>query len=64
MYNVPHKVLLPAWIFEQAKDRNELRSLVLEYMKRYPDYQMIKISGSFAICEREQAFLGGSYSYD
>lgn len=61
MYNVPHKVLLPAWIFEQAKDTNELRSLVLEYMKRYPDYQIIKISGSFAVCEREQPFLGGSY---
>ncbi|GLC88668.1 hypothetical protein [Lysinibacillus piscis] len=56
MNNVPHKVLLPRWIFEQAEgDRDEIKRLVLEYMKRYPNYRIIQVNGSFAVCER----LGG-----
>lgn len=55
--NVPHRVLLPLWIFEQSKgDENEIRRLVIQYMTRYPNYRLIKISGSFAVCEREEAF--------
>jgi len=48
------KVLLPAWIFEQAEgDKNEIRRLVTQYMnKSYPDYRIIKVQGGFAICER------------
>ncbi len=57
MNNVPHKVLLPAWIFEQAKDNDETRHLVLQYMTRYPNYRIIKVSGSFAVCERFEGFL-------
>lgn len=57
MNNVPHKVLLPAWIFRQAKDNDEIRRLVLQYMRRYPNYRVLKVSGSFAVCEREQGLL-------
>lgn len=57
MNNVPHKVLLPAWIFEQAKDKDEIRRLVQEYMTRYPHYRIIEVSGSFAICDRLDGFL-------
>ncbi|UKJ44316.1 hypothetical protein [Lysinibacillus sp. ACHW1.5] len=55
--NVPHKVLLPAWIFQQAKDNDEIRRLVLQYMTRYPNYRIVKVSGSFVVCEREQRLL-------
>lgn len=55
--NVPHKVLLPAWIFEQTKDNDEIKRLVLEYMQRYPNYRVLKVSGSLAVCERLDGFL-------
>lgn len=57
MNDVPSKVLLPAWIFQQAKDNDEIRRLVLQYMRRYPNYRVMKISGNFAVCEREQGLL-------
>lgn len=57
MNNVPHKVLLPAWIFERAKDNDEIRRLVLDYMQRYPNYRVLKVSGSLAICERQDGLL-------
>lgn len=57
MNDVPSKVLLPTWIFQQAKDNDEIRRLVLDYMRRYPNYRVLKVSGSFAVCEREQGLL-------
>jgi len=57
MNNVPSRVLLPAWIFQEAKDKDEIISLVLDYMRRYPNYRVMKVSGSFAVCEREQGLL-------
>lgn len=58
MNSVPTRVLLPAWIFEQAKgDNNEIKRLVQQYMTRYPNYRVVKVSGSFAVCEREQRLL-------
>lgn len=54
MYNNT-KVLLPAWIFERAgDDKQELKRLIVEYMKRYPYYRILKVTGRFAICERER----------
>lgn len=54
---VPHKVLLPHWIFEQAQgNTDEIKRLVREYMRRYPNYRVIKVSGSFAVCERMDGF--------
>lgn len=58
MNNVPHKVLLPAWIFQQAGGNNdEIKRLVLQYMQRYPNYRVTKVSGSLAICERQDGLL-------
>ncbi len=46
------KVCLPAWIFEQAQgDKDEIKRLVLEYMKRYEGYRVIKVRNRLAICE-------------
>ena len=58
MNNVPHRVLLPAWIFQQARGNNdEIKRLVLDYMTRYPNYRVLKVSGSFAVCERHDGLL-------
>lgn len=43
---------MPAWIFEQAKDKEHLKQLVLEYMQRYPDYVVKSVKKKFAVCER------------
>ena len=51
--NVPHKVLLPSWIWEEAKDKEHLKQLILQYMTRYPDYSIKKVKGRFAICVRK-----------
>lgn len=45
-------VLLPAWIWEEAKDKQHLKKLVLEYMQRYPEYTVKKVKDRFAVCER------------
>ena len=54
MYSNTTKVVLPEWIFEQTKDKNELKRLIVDYMKRYPGYKILKVKGGFAICEVER----------
>ncbi len=49
MHNI--KVLLPAALFEQAQDKQELKQLIVEYMKRYPDYRIVRVKNGFAECE-------------
>ncbi|MCM3324267.1 MULTISPECIES: hypothetical protein [Cytobacillus] len=44
-------VVLPAWIFEQAQDKEQLKMLVLNYMRKYPDYTVKRITKRFAVCE-------------
>jgi len=45
-------VVLPAWIFEQAQDKERLKEFVLEYVKkRYPGYVVKKVKNRFAVCE-------------
>lgn len=45
-------VVLPAWIFEQAQDKEHLKQLVLKYMRKgYPTYQVKRIKNGFAVCE-------------
>lgn len=44
-------VLLPAWVFEQAQDKNQQRQLIKQYMKRYPGYTILEVKGRFAICD-------------
>lgn len=48
----PHKVLLPAWIWEEAQDKEHFKQLVLDYMQRYPDYTVKSVKDGFAVCER------------
>ncbi|MED2940683.1 hypothetical protein [Cytobacillus horneckiae] len=46
-------VVLPAWIFEQAKDKEELKRLVVAFIKpRYEGYTIKKITKDFAVCDR------------
>lgn len=47
-----HKVLLPEWIWEDAQDKDHFKQLVLDYMKRYPNYAVKSVKDRFAICER------------
>lgn len=44
-------VRLPEWIFEQAQDKEEIKSRVLNYMRRYPGYTVLKVKGRYAVCE-------------
>lgn len=51
---VPSHVVLPEWIWEQAKDKGDLQRLILEYIgKYYPNYQVKKVSNGMAICYRK-----------
>lgn len=52
-FNFRTNVVLPDWIFEQARDTEHLKQLVLEYMKRYPDYVVKSVKDRMAICERK-----------
>jgi len=44
-------VRLPEWIWEQAQDKEELKQLIVNYMKRYPNYTILKVKGKFAVCQ-------------
>jgi hypothetical protein len=46
-------VLLPAWIWEKARDKEHLKMLVLEYMRRYPDYKVKGVKNRIC-CLREK----------
>lgn len=48
-----HKVLLPAWIWEEAQNEVHFKKLVLDYMRRYPEYSIKSVKGKFAICTRK-----------
>jgi hypothetical protein len=41
------KVLLPRWIWEEAKDIEHFKQLVLTYMQRYPEYIVRSVKGRF-----------------
>lgn len=47
-------VLLPEWIWEKATSKEHLKKLVLDYMRRYPDYIVKSVKGRFAVCERRE----------
>ncbi|SEQ22715.1 hypothetical protein SAMN05216232_1959 [Virgibacillus subterraneus] len=53
-----HNVLLPKWIFEKSNNEKEVQALVLDYMQRYPEYNLISINNGFAICESIQQKRG------
>ena len=47
-------VLLPRWIWEEARDKQQFKQFVLQYIrKNYPHYKVIKINGHFAVCVRK-----------
>jgi hypothetical protein len=50
--NAPYNVLLPVWIFEQAKDREQFKQLLADYMKHYPNYIVRAVKDGMAVCER------------
>lgn len=45
-------VVLPAWVWEEAKDKDHLKKLVLQYMRRYPNYVVKSVKDRMAVCER------------
>jgi hypothetical protein len=47
-----HKVLLPEWIWKEAKDKEHIKRLVLQYMLRYPNYKVKSVKDGFAVCIR------------
>jgi len=49
----PTKVLLPEWIWEEAQNEVHFKKLVLDYMRRYPEYSIKSVKGQFAICARK-----------
>ncbi|WP_248892260.1 hypothetical protein [Bacillus methanolicus] len=51
--DVPYKVLLPEWIWKEAKTKEEVKRLVLQYMQRYPYYAVKKVKDGFAVCVRK-----------
>jgi hypothetical protein len=52
--DVPHKVLLPKWIWEEAQSNEHFKELVIKYIRKsYPEYSIKKVKGQFAICERK-----------
>lgn len=44
------RVILPVWIWKQAKDKAHFKELVAHYMRRYPNYKVIEIGKYYAIC--------------
>jgi len=50
---VPYKVLLPERLWREAKDKDHLKQLVLQYMQRYPKYVVKSVKNGFAVCDRK-----------
>lgn len=50
------RVLLPNSILEQEQqlDKHKFLSLVNEYLKLYPGYELLYIENRFAVCERTE----------
>lgn len=52
--NTRTKVLLPERILKEKSNWTEHNFLfmVRNYLTRYPNYQLIRVEGSFAVCDR------------
>jgi len=48
-----YKILLPKWIWEEAKDKEHFKQLVLQYMRRYPHYIVKSVKDGFVICVKK-----------
>jgi len=54
MNDVPTNIVLPVRLWEEAKDQEELKQLVVNYIKKnYPDYKVKSIKNGMAICYRK-----------
>jgi hypothetical protein len=49
-----YKVLLPARIWKEAKDKQQAKQLIMDYMRHYPHYRLAAVKDGFAICYRKQ----------
>lgn len=50
--NVQTTVVLPKWIWDEAKDKDHFKQLISQYMKRYPNYKIVKLGKYYAVCQR------------
>lgn len=50
--SVQTTVVLPKWIWDEAKDKDHFKQLINQYMKRYPNYKIMKLGKYYAICKR------------
>lgn len=48
------RVLLPSRMFEEARDKEDFKRMLAEYMRRYPNYIVKAIKDGFAVCERRE----------
>lgn len=46
------KVLLPKHLLNLQITHHEFRTEVIKYLERYPNYQLDRVEGEFAICLR------------
>lgn len=44
-------VVLPEWIWDQSKDKEEFKSNLKHYMRNYKGYRIIKVEKYYAICD-------------
>lgn len=49
-----YPVLLPIRILKHENDKTLFKKLVLDYMRRYPHYDVKFIKNGFAVCERNE----------
>lgn len=47
------RVLLPERLFHEARDKEHLKELVLDYIKRYSNYTVKAEKDHMEVCERE-----------
>jgi hypothetical protein len=54
MIDFKTNVLLPRRLWEEARDQEQLKLLILDYVKKsYPDYVIKSVKNGFAVCERK-----------
>lgn len=59
--NNQSKVLLPTWLLQQqhTMDEKAFMEQVKIYLKRYPDYSLLRVVNRMAVCERPEISKGG-----
>jgi len=52
-HDVPTHVVLPERLWKEAKDTEDLKRLILQYMQRYPHLKVKNVHNGMAVCYRE-----------